>query len=1307
MPPVDPKDPRVSTPPPVAVPLPGDAGKPAASPPPAAPTQVPADSAAATQLLRAVEQGGVGRRFRPNAILPTGYLGDLAGDLGALLRAAGADIQVPKVAQDLIKVPSRGGVMVKTSAGWIQLGLPMWTNKDAFGAFAGQGGFTIPKDEMPERLPHMIPLVYVVDTDYVKNYLAADFIQYMFFVTKGTTFTLVAPNAQGAADMTRFLDLSYEGPRSAELSASVAAEYPPNARGVPDMLAELTRGFGGSPPSAALRNIQALNGEGVYAFKDVEVRKIGPMRYEVVDRRVSLGVVDLADYPLPAMVNGRNQSAALDPELQAVRQQVLVEGRAGIWAFGTGHGFVPNEDTSGFMIWNKGRFVMVDPPSNTVDYLISNGIPLEAAEGVILTHGHTDHYGDALPKLLRIMPQLKVHTTPTIFSMLQEQYRLAVGGKNEGLNQWNFVPVKPQSFTDILGLHFRFEYGFHTVPTIGFEVHVAPDLKSAPIFFFSGDTFADHAAIWPHTKPGPNGESPVMSMARAMAVTRHRDFIMGSRGNAVPIVGLIEAGIPPIHTDPASTREILDAAAAAGVDVSRIRVYHIAQAAADAAGVPKWKAGHVGFMDLSPSLPNFTPGSEQDYAKRLLERMPLLDALDENLRHSLLRYGNLIHVEAGQKLLTQGPSDQMMYILVDGEVHVSHNGDVIASRPNGMFGEAALLGEPRNADVTTTVPSLVLAVDVQDLPTRIIHPLRVALQRIRLNRADGNYDAVKKLSPLAGLPDAILDVLFLKGDVRKAAPGQRFVTEGGADQDVYIVLEGQVHVSKADGSLAVDLDKGTLLGEMAMVDGATRRASVDAGEGGVSLLHLPPEAMRELSVKYPGIAIALSRTAEDRRASTTGAVGESDSPFLGFYSAEGCASDATTGPIEVAKPPRSERGFATAEVALTPFYALQAAANHLSEYARQTATHVARGGAIFFLGDKLSGLVMGEKLNLNPKDVALDYGALTAGNVAGEAVAAKVFHVSAKSLLGRAIPLFSALTALDFSHTGKVNLAQLPVSAGNVLVASGIVSVATGAMAASEKVLNFGKVMRLVSLGGKATFLGAVVTSAAEFTIIKALNQVEARVAESGAFAEVTLHIGQLLSADAQAIELLSHGQAVPAEYLTTIDQQLAIYEQGLANRPGLAVRQIEASFADTLTALRRDYEADVSRRLDGTWSRAEVTEEYDARRRNIEDKRGAALAAARAQEDHRFTRLAVTPGQVADQLLDTVDEDAFKADVEMDGNPVHSEKTLQYQSVLARDWAGLSAQIAQYRRDRVEVIRRYQRQLPPKVELPQLAMND
>lgn len=1287
----------------------------------AAPVAPAADPALAT-ALQTLRAGGAPRRpsVRSDGSLPTLALGNVVGDLGALLRAHGVAVQVPAIAQDLIKAPSRGGVMVKTSMGWIQLGLPMWTNKDAFASFAGQGGFAIPKEELPGRIPHMIPLVYVVDTDYVDHMLGTDFLQYMFFVTKGTKFTMIAQSAEDAARIQRFLDLSYEGPRSEALSASVAAEYPAGAQGVPNMMAELTRGFGGSPPSHAMRAIEHLDakgeytlvtpilnakdatlsltadGTGQYSAGEVTIRKVGPMQYEVVDQGQSLGVVDLKDYPLPKSV----KPVKMDPALQAVRQKALIEGRPGFWAIGTGHGFVPNEETSGFMIFGQGKegsgkIVLVDPPSSTPEYLVANGIPLEAVDGIILTHGHTDHYGDAVPKLLRLMPKAKIYTTPTIKTMLQEQYELGVGGKKEGLIQWNFVPLQPQTFTEIVGLNFRFEYGFHTVPTIGFDIYDTPDMgKGRCIAFFTGDTFADFANIWPHTKKSPNGEEPVMSMARALGVTRHMNLVMGSQGQQPPIVGLIEAGIPPIHTDPTVTKELLAAAAARGIDVSQVLVYHIAAKAADDAGVTKWKVGHEGFIDLSPFFPDFIPTTEVEYAARILNKMPLLDELGPEMKAAILKNGTLKHVPAGTSLIQDGTadaSDHKFYFLIDGEVQVSKEGVVITTRPTGLFGEGVLLDRERNADVITTVPSLVLEVDVMDLTPRVSGPLKRVLRQIRHHRSEA-YDVIKNHSPLGILPDSILDVLLMKAHVFQINDGFTFIREGEANKDVFVVLGGTVNVHSEALGVNVTLERGAMLGEMALVDDARRCASVTAGKE-VLVISWPEQVLKDLAEKYPGVAIAMGRTAE-RRAAENGA---------------GIVVE-----VKPAEGEKGEKGYFTPDVFLTPVFAAKRSTAFLDEIAPTVLKNTLRGGLVFLLGDQLSEMAIGKFHMPDVKALTVDYAALTAGGRVGELglegtlslPVAQGVSSEVKMLLRRAVPLFSALVTQELVHNGKVDLAQLPISAGNVLVASGIVSGATAVMGASEAALNLGKVLRLVSAGSKATLLGAVISSAAEFTIIKVLNQMEAQMTESASMASIIEHLSQLLCADAHAIEMLSQGQPVPAGYFEAIDQQFATYEEALANHPGLEVRQIEADYAASLADLKERYDADVSRPLDGTVSRSEVTEKYEVRRRKIEADRDAALATARAAENHRFMPLAVEPNQVADQLLDAVDEDTVKADVDMDGNPLHETENLQYQAVLARDWKGLSAQIAHYRKDRTAVIEKYQKQLPPKVQPIELAMN-
>lgn len=492
----------------------------------------------------------------------------------------------PSLPPEKVRPLPRGGVMVKTSEGWIQFGVPMWTNKDAFDLLLKADGFRISRDELRQHLPS----TYIFDLDYVAPHdglLPADFMQYMYFVNRGSESVLVAPDAATAKRLREFLDLSYQGPRVAALNEQVKAEYASGAVGLPQMGEEISRGFPAAEPEA-LRRVVSLNQAGEFLAGEMRVLKLGPLRYEIFESGISQGVLDLNAYPLPPSAVETIRS----PALTRIRRKILEEGRPAILPIGTGHGFTPREETSGFLLWNRGKAVAIDPPSSTKDFLVRHGLPLERLEGILLTHGHTDHYGNAVPQLLHARSDLKVYTTPTIYRMLRRQYELAIGGNPN----WNFVPLYPQSFVDLIGLNMRPEYSFHPVPALGFEIYDRNDVKEGKLVLsFTGDTYADQVDIWRHTQ----GDSPLMSVARANQVLRHNALLFASKGQKPPPVFLIEGGVPPIHINPLRTRELLDQAETLGVDTSRVRVYHIAKERADEARVPKWPAGIEGFFDLS------------------------------------------------------------------------------------------------------------------------------------------------------------------------------------------------------------------------------------------------------------------------------------------------------------------------------------------------------------------------------------------------------------------------------------------------------------------------------------------------------------------------------------------------------------------------------------------------------------------------------------------------------------------------------------------------------------------------------------
>ena len=90
--------------------------------------------------------------------------------------------------------------------------------------------------------------------------------------------------------------------------------------------------------------------------------------------------------------------------------------------------------------------------------------------------------------------------------------------------------------------------------------------------------------------------------------------------------------------------------------------------------------------------------------------LPLFDSLSESERAEVAAWFELREVAAGVKLVGEGATGHSFFVIGDGEVAVTANGEEIATLETGdYFGELALLGElRRTATVTTTKPSRLL-----------------------------------------------------------------------------------------------------------------------------------------------------------------------------------------------------------------------------------------------------------------------------------------------------------------------------------------------------------------------------------------------------------------------------------------------------------------------------------------------------------------------------------------------------------------------------------------------------------------------
>ena len=114
-------------------------------------------------------------------------------------------------------------------------------------------------------------------------------------------------------------------------------------------------------------------------------------------------------------------------------------------------------------------------------------------------------------------------------------------------------------------------------------------------------------------------------------------------------------------------------------------------------------------------------------------------------------------------------------------------------------------------------------------------------------------------------PAAFLSVL--EGlELRHYEPRDVVVTEGEADRCMFAIVQGRVRVLRGDASerkAVAEMGEGTFFGEMALVTGAPRVATIEA-VGNVVLMVFPPERMADIVKEHPSVEKALEKFYRER-----------------------------------------------------------------------------------------------------------------------------------------------------------------------------------------------------------------------------------------------------------------------------------------------------------------------------------------------------------------------------------------------------------------------------------------------------------
>ena len=525
--------------------------------------------------------------------------------------------------------------------------------------------------------------------------------------------------------------------------------------------------------------------------------------------------------------------------------------RFGVTPLGTSHGFDPLGDLTSFVIWINGRGILVDPSPEALTYLRRIGVAAVDVPYVFLTHVHADHDGGLLEKVIT-WSRTTIIASDVVFRAFIEKAELITGHNfaREGLVK--HVPVNPgaPAFLEIGGdpVTISARWNLHPIPTNGFKLSFA-----GRTFGYAGDTQYDPDVI------------NAMRARGELTAPQYDDLMYFFwTADGTPTVDLLyhEAGIPPVHTE----RQKLESLSPSMK--TRTFLVHVADKDVPHGAVP----GKPPVFSTHVLL----PPTARSRSSNLLDTIRLVrylhDAPTDTLE-TLLRGSEVGIYRKNTFILRRGPLGEKeplcFFIIADGEVAVKENGVVKTKLKKGdTFGEWGISHQRgyRVADVVALRPSQCIRLSeaqywwlverhpvVQDrvAKTRTLLP-RLELARTR-QRAQGRTNLARPPSVISQMTSGQLAKLAMFGEARNFKRNQTVIIEGEEPDGFFILLSG--HLSATVGGWVVgELSEGDTFGEMALLEGGRRRATIQVVSADAEALFMSTHDFQRLLETLPALS---------------------------------------------------------------------------------------------------------------------------------------------------------------------------------------------------------------------------------------------------------------------------------------------------------------------------------------------------------------------------------------------------------------------------------------------------------------------
>ena len=659
-----------------------------------------------------------------------------------------------------VKRLPRGGYIVKTSAGLIQFGAPPETIKDTM------------------ILPEKVPTIFVLPGELFnveKGIAVAELefpLYYNHFLCQKKT--LVIGTEKQREQLKVVLQESVFGPEHLNL----ASEFPQGEKSpnFPNMKAEMDY-FRGRRELADLVEFGIYDENNRYYLGDVIIEIEPGVGFRVLQAGALIAEIPWRlEFNIMYDIGARLQKPYSPPEF-------------GITCLGPSHGFDPNDNTSGFILWINRRGIMIDPPVNSTEWLSQSNVNPKLISHVILTHCHADHDAGTFQKILEEF-QITIHTTPTVMDSFIRKYTALTGLPKKQLYElFLFNPVMIDTPVYIEGAEFYFHYTLHSIPAIGFRMHY----RNQSFLYTS-----DHLN-YPETfdKLRDLGVLPEGRYEFLKNFPWHYNIIYH------------EAGIPPLHTPVSYLASLPEEVQ------KRITAYHIARK--DFPADSKIALARFGMENtVYPEI------AEPKYAGaiRLLDVLNHVDLFADFPLTKAREFLSIVeekNFKEGERIIRKGEPGDKFYIIISGVVRVEGVGADVKKTYGKYeyFGEASLItGEARSADVYAETDVEAIIIQKSDF-LHFINGSRLeqTLRNLAETRKSNSWNLLST-SPLFSSMTSHQKTQLESILVQTSVPaGTVLMRENQPEEYACIVIKGAVEL-KRKGETLKTLGRGDFVGDI-------------------------------------------------------------------------------------------------------------------------------------------------------------------------------------------------------------------------------------------------------------------------------------------------------------------------------------------------------------------------------------------------------------------------------------------------------------------------------------------------------------